>query len=377
MLTRPVQWQGATVEAAVPARLAQWDPELSTTTVRRTERAGAAVQRFGDRLRTRTGAVGVGEAAARLLLRSEGLASSSIEGLRAPAAAVAIAEITDGRPEGDQASWVADNLAVIIDALGTPPPLTTGILLGWHERLMRHASTVEARHVGGWRDVLGWVGGPNPRLAAHVAAPAEDVPNLMEDLMTFVGRDDLDPVTLAAVAHAQFETIHPFADGNGRIGRVIVGWILRSRLQVNYPPPISLQMARDVGGYQAGLTLYRQEEVDAWVAWFADAVTAAAEASTGVLDRVGEVQDQWRRKTSDLRSDSAARRLCELLPAHPVLSALTAAGLLRISRQAAAIALVALEGRGIVVPLQGGAEGRNPRERWWAAQSMLDLLGTR
>ena len=370
MPTKRVQWQGTLVAAAAPQPVAEWAPDLSSRTVRRTEQAAAAVVRFGDRT------VGAAEAAARLLLRAEGLASSAVEGLRAPVAAVALAEVAETEVNGDDTpAWVADNLAVITDALHTPEPLTTSVVLAWHERLMRHASTIEGHRVGAWRDVLSWVGGPTPRMAVHVAVPAEDIPGLMDDLMAFIARADLDAVTLAAITHAQFETIHPFADGNGRIGRVLVGWILRSRLHVPYPPPISIPMARDVGRYQAGLALYRQDQEDTWVSWFADAVIAAAEASTEVLHRVGQIQRDWMDKIGDLRSDSAARRLCALLPAHPVVSALVAADLLGVSRQAAANALTALQRRGILFPLPGGATGRNPRERWWAATPMLDLVG--
>jgi Fic family protein len=371
--SKRVEWNGVPVDAAAPAPLVAWEPDLSSQTVRRTERAAAAVQRFGDR------SLAGAEVAARLLLRAEGLASSEIEGLRAPAVEVALAEAASAGRDGDDrvAAWVADNLAAIGDALATPAPLTAEVILGWHERLMRHATTVDPRHVGAWRDTLGWIGGPNPRMAVHVASPAEDIPPLMGDLLKFIARSDVDPITSAAIAHAQFETIHPFADGNGRLGRVLVGWMLRQRLSVAHPPPISLQMARDVGGYQAGLTLYRHDQIEPWVAWFADVVVAASETSSEVLGQVALVQAEWRAAVNDLRVDAAGRRLCEQLPAHPVVSALSVAESLGVSRQAAATAIVALERRGILVPLGRPAPGRNARERWWAAKQMLDLLGTR
>jgi hypothetical protein len=94
----------------------------------------------------------------------------------------------------------------------------------------------------------------------------------MDDLSTFIARDDRDGVTQAALAHAQFETIHPFADGNGRLGRVLIGRILSHRSGVAVPPPVSLIFARDVGGYGDGLTLFRQGLLDHWVQWFAECV---------------------------------------------------------------------------------------------------------
>ena len=370
MRTVIASWEGTPVEAADPAPITPWDPDaLAMSTVRRTERAAAAVRRMGDR---ETGAL---EVAARLLLRAEGLASSAIEGLRASAADVALAEAADEEPGAGTAAWVADNLAVVADALADPRPLTTGMVLGWHRRLMRHSPTIERRHVGAYRDALGWVGGPNPRLAAHVAVPHEAIPGLMDDLVAFVARPDVDPVSLAAIAHAQFETIHPFADGNGRIGRVLIGRILATRVGVAVPPPVSLELARDVGGYQAGLTLYRQDRVDAWVAWFAGAVESAADRSADVLGRVSELLEEWRVATADLRADASARRLVEVLPARPVLSAALAAQLVGVSEQAARGALRELVAREVLLEVADRPRRVGPPRRWFVAERLLALLG--
>jgi Fic family protein len=367
-----VNWNGMAVEAANPDRIADWNAELSAQTVRSTERAAARVRRSGDQ------AVGAFEVAARLLLRTEGLASSAIEGLRASPADVALAEAGAENlagVDGQVAGWVADNLAVVRDALDERRPLSASLLFKWHTRLMGSHAMLDARHIGAYRDTLGWVGGPNPRLAAHVASPVELIPELMDDLFAFVARNDVDPIAQAAVAHAQFETVHPFADGNGRLGRVMIGCILTRRLDVGVPPPVSLEMARDIGGYQAGLTLFRQGQVDTWVRWFADAVGASAERSSAILAAVAALQDSWRSKIADVRSDAAARRLCELLPEHPVLSSALVAELLGVSEQAGRVALDELTKRSILaeLPVRPGRVGR-PR-RWYAAEDLLDLLG--
>ena len=367
-----VNWNGMAIEAANPDRIADWNPELPAQTVRSTERAAAGVRRSGDQ------AVGAFEVAARLLLRTEGLASSAIEGLRANPADVALAEAGAENlagVDGQVAGWVADNLAVVRDALDERRPLSASLLFEWHTRLMGSHAVLDARHIGAYRDTLGWVGGPNPRLAAHVASPVELIPELMDDLFAFVARTDVDPIAQAAVAHAQFETVHPFADGNGRLGRVMIGCILTRRLDVSVPPPVSLEMARDIGGYQAGLTLFRQGQVDTWVRWFADAVGASAERSSAILAAVAALQDSWRSKIADVRSDAAARRLCELLPEHPVLSSALVAELLGVSEQAGRVALDELTKRSILaeLPVRPGRAGR-PR-RWYAAEDLLDLLG--
>ena len=154
METVTVIWNGLQVTAVDPPLIADWDIALSAATVRSTERAAGAILRFGDR------SAGPAEVIARLLLRAEGLASSAIEGLRATAADVALAEATD--KDQSVAAWVADNLAVVAQALSTPAPLTLDVLLDWHTRLMERSPNFADHHIGAWRDVLGWVGETTP-----------------------------------------------------------------------------------------------------------------------------------------------------------------------------------------------------------------------
>ncbi|HVE46431.1 MAG TPA: Fic family protein [Acidimicrobiales bacterium] len=369
-----VRWNGRAVEAADPAPITGVTFDLHAGTVRRTEQAVAAVRAAGER------AAGPLEVVARLLLRSEGLASSAIEGLRASAADVALAEAAAAEglrsdDDDDVASWVADNLAVVTDALAEEGTVDAARLFAWHERLMRHAPAIDPVHVGAWRDRLGWVGGSSPLTAVHVAVPPGAIDALMEDLFVFIRRDDLDAVTQAAVAHAQFETIHPFADGNGRIGRVLISWILSRRIGVRVTPPVSLEFARDIGGYQSGLTLYRQGEIDTWVAWFADAVSRSARRAAEVLEAVGEVQERWEQAAQRLRADSAARRLLPLLPAHPVLSAGTVASLLGVSLQAARNALAELAAVRVLAEVDQVPNGRGRPRRWWVTPELLELVG--
>ena len=274
------------------------------------------------------------------------------------------------------AAWVADNMAVVAQALSTPAPLTVEVLLDWHTRLMEHSPNIADHHIGAWRNVLGWVGGPNPKLAAHVAAPAETISKLMADLVAFINRAALDPVTQAAIAHAQFETIHPFADGNGRIGRVLIGWIIKTRLRVTVPPPVSLQIASDIGGYQSGLTLYRDDMVEPWVRWFAEAMERSAEDSSLVMELIENIQAAWREQAKDLRSDSAGRKLVEHLPALPVVSAAMAAKALGVSDQAARLGLEALAARGIVNELERISATTGRPTRWWAAEQLLEVIGS-
>jgi Fic family protein len=178
------------------------------------------------------------------------------------------------------------------------------------------------------------------------------------------------------IAHAQFETIHPFADGNGRLGRVLIGRMLARSLAIAVPPPVSLQLARDVGGYQAGLTLYRQGSVDRWVAWFADAVSLAAARAGEVLELVDAQRRTWLGALTPVRADAATRRIVEILPSHPVLSAVDAARLVGVSERAAQGALAQLGDLGILTATKATATERGRPRQWWVAQPLLDLLGT-
>ncbi len=153
-----------------------------------------------------------------------------------------------------------------------------------------------------------WVGGPTPRRAAYVATPDDRIDALMVDLVDYANQPSHDPVTAAGLLHAQFETIHPFADGNGRIGRLLIGWTLHRHLALAVPPPVSVAFLRDVGGYLSGLTLYRTVGPDDWIRWFASTVEHAAMSATETLAAVSELVAAWSARLENLRSDAAARR---------------------------------------------------------------------
>ena len=208
-------WGGRHVRAWVPTPLDERDLTLSTAVARVAERAAAALQLADARLPSEW------EPLARLLLRHEGVASSGIEGLRESIGSVLVAERTGS---GGTAGWVADNLAVLDSALDTADePLSAEMLHQWHQRLMRHGR-LPAPMVGRFRPALGWIGGTSPIDAAYVPPPPAEIPRLIDDLISFADddRSDLDAVSRAALAHAQFEAIHPYGDGNGRLGRVLV-----------------------------------------------------------------------------------------------------------------------------------------------------------
>ena len=190
----------------------------------------------------------------------------------------------------------------------------------------------------------------------------------MDDLVVFVNRADLDPVTQAALAHAQLEVIYPYADGNGRVGRVLIGWVLTRRLMLVSPPPVSARIAVDRGGYLSGLTLFRLGQPDPWIRWFADVVRAAGQATTNLIRAVADLQTSWDVRLTGVRAGAAARRVLAVLPQYPVLDAATLAHALGVSERASRTALNTLAGHQIGRPSTrtaarsaGPANGGSPK----------------
>ncbi|HTT86700.1 MAG TPA: Fic family protein, partial [Acidimicrobiales bacterium] len=217
----PIVWRGRRVRAFVPTPLAQRDLVLGAPTVARTATAAAEVRHAAAQLSLDV------EALARLLLRAEGVASSHIEGITAPVVDIVLAEEQAGRTAAGPAVWVAANLAAVSDAVAVAPGAALSIdqLCQWHRTTMTGSPT-PARFIGAIRDEQGWIGGTDPTHAHLVTPPPDHLEALLADLIAYANDDTPDPVAQAAVAHAQFEIIHPFADGNGRVGRVLVAWVL-------------------------------------------------------------------------------------------------------------------------------------------------------
>jgi Fic family protein len=374
----PIRWRGRRARAFVPARLADRPLELNSSTVARTARAQSIVEQGAEAMPDDYAAL------ARLLLRAEGVASSFIEGVTAPVVDIVLAE-AGGPVDPSAAGWVAANLAAVSEAIeqASERPLTVEVLCGWHRTLMT-GSPAPARHVGTLREEQGWIGGTSPLDAHLVTPPPSEVPALVDDLVAYVNRYDVDPIAQAAVAHAQLEVVHPFADGNGRVGRVLVAWVLVRRLALVTPPPVSTPIAADVGGYTAGLVRFRLGDHDGWVQWFADAVSGAGRAQQDLVAAVAELERGWlerlgapREGARRLRSNAAAWRVLDLLPVHLVLTAPSVAAALGIPRKSAAAALQDLVAAGILVEHgTAPAQGPGQRARLFTSPELLGLTGS-
>jgi Fic family protein len=343
-------WRGRRTRAFVPSPLVERHLDLDAATSARTALAAGEVAHAAEALDPDY------EPLARLLLRSEGVASSFIEGIRAPVVDVVLAEERIGRQEAGAAAWVASNMSAVSEAIagaGGGGEVSVDSLCQWHRTVMTGSPTPE-RYVGAVRDEQGWIGGTSPLDASLVTSPPEELPPLLDDLVAYVNRDDIDPVAQAAVAHAQFETIHPFGDGNGRVGRVLVAWILTRRLALLVPPPVSVAIAADVGGYGSGLVLFRSTDPMRWIRWFADAVARGGKAQRALVDSVERLRRRWSEQlegsgTRMPRSDSAVFKVLDLMPRHLVFTTPIIERELGISRKAAGATLHRLADAGILM----------------------------
>lgn len=309
--------------------------------------AEAAVARFD----TRAIALADTEALARLLLRAESVASSRIEGLEVGGRRLLRAEAAAalGEDTGDvTATEVLGNIAAMTWALGVvkvSDDITVEHLLEAHRRLME--GTRLAEYGGRIREVQNWIGGSsyNPCSASFVPPPEDEVAALLADLCAFCNGDDLPAVVQAALAHAQFETIHPFVDGNGRIGRALIHLVLRRRgLATRVLPPISLVLATLARDYVGGLTATRysgepsseeaREGLNQWVGLFSTACRRAIADAETFEERVAQLQDRWRDRLGRVRSNSAVDLLVRALPGAPIITANGAAELIGRTFQA-------------------------------------------
>jgi Fic family protein len=309
------------------------------------------------------------------LLRAEAVASSRIEGLEVGGRRLLKAQAALGLgddPSDVTAAEVLNNIKAMqwaVDALSDADAISVEHLLAIHERLL--AGTRLERHAGTLREEQNWIGGSsyNPCSAAFVPPPPDRVRALLEDLCAFCNDDALPGIVQAAIAHAQFETIHPFADGNGRTGRALIHVILRRRgLAPVVVPPVSLVLATWSQDYINGLTATRSFEasdapdtvrgIDSWVGLFAVATTRAVADAEVYEARVAEVQTLWRRRLGHVRADSAVDRLINALPGAPVMTVRTAAALIGRSVQAVNQAIPRLVEAGVLSQTTIGRRNR-------------------
>lgn len=304
---------------------------------------------------------------ASILLRTESASSSEIEHLTSGARAIAEAEL--GERETGNAAQIVRNVRTMEAALALSDNIDARSIIAMQTALL---GSFAANLTGGWRTEQVWIGGGSvsPHLADFVPPHHERVPAAMEDLVAFLRRLDIPVLAHVAIAHAQFETIHPFPDGNGRTGRAIVQAMLRhSEVTTNITVPISAGLLHDVDSYYSALGAYRRGDIGPIIAAFARAANYAVVNGRQLVRDVRGIEADWENQMRGLRSDAAARRVAVLAIAHPVLNYDLVAKELAIAPTTAFRALETLVDRGILQPANS-----QRRNRIWLAEPVLRSL---
>lgn len=300
-----------------------------------------------------------------LLLRSESVASSRIEQLTSSARKVLEAEMT-GNTEGN-AGLIAANTRQMAEAVESGEP-TVKSILQMHRVLLEHSAPAIA---GQLRQQQVWIGGGDlhPGDAAFVPPHHRHLNDAMGDLERFMQRTDLPALAQAALAHAQFETIHPFADGNGRTGRALIHVILRARKVATAAAlPISVGLLADTAGYFDTLSAYRRGEVEPVIRLLAQSTITAAQRGTWLARELTAVREEWNSLVT-ARAGALAWQVLDILPQRPILTAAVVAQQCAVSAETARNALDRLEADGIVFSAQ-----LDRRRRAWRSPDVLELL---
>jgi Fic family protein len=308
--------QRATYQSSIPSLIAWRHPEPDAQVVAAADEAARELSRFDAELGVRV------KSFAPVLLRSEAASSSQIENLTASARAIFSAEL--GAKSGRNAEQIAANTRALQAAIGLSEQISSDAISQMHAALMADQS----HHTPGeWREEAVWIGtrSDSPVGAEFVAPWYERVPELVGDLVTFANRTDVSPLVSVAIAHAQFETIHPFTDGNGRTGRALAQSMLRYRgVTRSVAVPVSAGLLADVDGYHAALTAYRAGDVNPIIRALADASLRAVGNARELVRTIDGLRESWNSRLK-ARSDSNAWKVLDILTRRPVLDSATVA----------------------------------------------------
>jgi Fic family protein len=319
---------------------------------------------------------------ARLLLRTEAIASSKVEGMQMGVRELARAEARKeaGEKTGPDALEILANIDAMEEAVeeaANIPVFSIDEIRKIHYLLMKDAWN---DHIAGKiRTVQNWIGGNdyNPCGSDYAPPPPEHVEPLLRNLCEAINDETVSPLVQAAMVHAQFETIHPFDDGNGRTGRALIQVILRRRaIAASYVPPISVILARSKERYISGLVAFRESEGEIeWIRQFAEAATAAANLARAYLGAIQTLVQTWKSTlaaTVNPRIDSAAWEIIDHLPGHPIITVPIGMALTIKSKPSINKAMGELEKAGVLLPLHKNAK----RNRSWEAAGLLELLAS-
>lgn len=367
---------GRPYRAAVPAAIEPMQFAIDPRVAAGAEDARAAITRFDAEL----SALFDGEFAplSAVLLRTESASSSQIENITVGAKALSLADVGLAKL-GSNARLVQANVEAMNRALELTGPLAPDHILSVHEALMHGQDRADP---GRFRDQQVWIGGTDysPHQADFVPPQNSRIEESIGDLCAFSERTDLPLLAQAAIAHAQFETIHPFNDGNGRAGRALVHVMLRSGgATTRTTVPLSAGLLADIEAYYDALTTYRNGDPDPIIEEFSRAAFAAVRNGQELAADLKTLHDSW---TNQLRArrDAVAWRVLPFLLRQPSVTSKLIQETMKVTQPAADNALRQLQQAGALSnPKTVHGEGQKRNVVWQATQVLeaLDRFGER
>ncbi len=356
---------GEAVKAFVPAPLPPSHPPLSEAAwLARNREAELALARL-------SGVAGLVPSVEWLLysaIRKEALLTSQIEGTQATLMDLFDDEAGLAVSNADDVEEVSNYLRAfrfVREQLHAPDglPISVRLLCEAHRRLLDGVRGA-GKQPGELRRSQNWIGGSRPGRAIFVPPPPDQVPGLLADLERFIHdpAPTLPPLVRVALVHAQFETIHPFLDGNGRIGRLLIAALVEQWGLL--PEPLmylSGHLKRHQSAYYRHLSAIRTEgDWEGWVAFFLDGVVAAAQQAEGnIVALASLINADRRRLLAEPKTGPLAYRLFEMLPMMPRFTIEGVRQSLQTTFPTATAAVQALESLGIVTELTGQKKNRS------------------
>ncbi len=383
-------WPAATyetIEAPNPkARMDEWEPEtisfkqtipacIAKQTPTLTEKTNAAVRSATLTLKQLATQVtqnqlNITPALLGNLIRFEAVSSSQIEDIEIDAEQLFLHieepfSTDKTNPELTDIELVTHNIEIVSSAIVGSERVTKTWFKSLHTALMT-GSAMLPEHIGKWRNCPVWIG--RTRAEAFFEGPDhKQIDALMDDLIGFSDRFDLNPIVQAAIAHAQFEIIHPFVDGNGRLGRAFIHPILRRYIPTTAIPTAHalLAMKQD---YFTGLTAYKDGDINKWITIFAEAVQKASQASIELATLLTKAQKHWTQLAASHRG--AAAKIVQHLLEHPVITVAIAQGYANVTQPTALKALKTLEAEGVL----RRAHSAESRAHVWLAKDLVEFF---
>jgi Fic family protein len=315
-------------------------------------------------------------------IRKEALLTSQIEGTQATLIDLFDKEAGLAVSNTDDVEEVTNYLRAFgwtQDTLRDPKGLPMSVrLMRQAHRLLMDGARGAGRQPGELRKSQNWIGGTRPGNAVFVPAPPEHVPALLADLESFIHQadthDTLPPLVRIGLVHVQFETIHPFLDGNGRIGRLLIAALMEQWGLLSQPLVyVSAYLKQHQSEYYQRLSAVRTEgDWEGWVAFFLEGVARAADtAERGIVALASLINTDRRRLLQAPKITPASLRLFELLPLMPIFSIDQVCERLNTTFPTATAAVKTLEALGIVVEQTGQKKNRH-----FSYQAYVQLLSS-